>query len=51
MLGFIADLAGFGFALVFNAAILVAFALLFALFARETLARKPAVAEPAAEVG
>lgn len=49
MLGSIADLAGFGFALVFNAAILVAFALLFALFARESLVRRAEVAVVGAE--
>ena len=45
MLGGLADLAGFGWALTFDAMVLVSFALLFALFARETL-RRPAVPQP-----
>ncbi len=45
LLGWLADLAGFGWALAFNALVLVSIALLFALFARETL-RRPAVPRP-----
>jgi MFS family permease len=45
LLGALADLAGFGWALAFNALILVSIALLFAVFARETL-RRPVVPEP-----
>ena len=41
LLGALADLAGFGWALAFNALVLVSFALLFAVFARETLKRPP----------
>jgi MFS family permease len=41
LLGALADLAGFGWALAFNAMVLVSFALLFAVFARETLKRPP----------
>ncbi|MCH8815949.1 MAG: MFS transporter [Chloroflexi bacterium] len=39
-LGTLADLAGFTFALVFDAVIVVAFALMFVLFARETIVRR-----------
>ena len=39
-LGLLADLAGFTFALVFDAVLLVAFALMFVLFARETIVRR-----------
>lgn len=39
LLGGLADLAGFGFALAFDAIVLVSVALLFAVFARETLRR------------
>jgi DHA1 family multidrug resistance protein-like MFS transporter len=45
LLGWLADLAGFGWALAFNATVLVSIALLFAMFARETL-RRPAVPRP-----
>jgi DHA1 family multidrug resistance protein-like MFS transporter len=45
LLGWLADLAGFGWALAFNAMVLVSIALLFAVFARETL-RRPAVPRP-----
>lgn len=45
LLGSLADLAGFGWALAFNALVLVSFALLFAVFARETL-RRPAAPQP-----
>ncbi|MFQ5471976.1 MAG: MFS transporter [Dehalococcoidia bacterium] len=46
-LGFLADLAGFTFALVFDAVIVVAFALMFVLFARETIVRRRASASAA----
>ena len=39
-LGLLADLAGFTVALVFGAVLLVAFALMFVLFARETIVRR-----------
>ena len=39
-LGALADLAGFTFALVFDAVIVVTFAVLFAVFARETIIRR-----------
>ncbi len=39
-LGLLADLAGFTFALVFDAVLVVAFALMFVLFARETIVRR-----------
>ncbi len=42
LLGSLADLAGFGWALAFNALLLVSIALLFAVFARETLRRSAA---------
>jgi DHA1 family multidrug resistance protein-like MFS transporter len=42
LLGWLADLAGFGWALAFNAIVLVSIALLFAVFARETLRRAAA---------
>jgi MFS family permease len=42
LLGGLADLAGFGWALAFNALLLVSVALLFAVFARETLQRRAA---------
>ena len=45
LLGALADLAGFGWALAFNALVLVSFALLFAVFARETL-KRPVVPQP-----
>ncbi len=45
LLGALADLAGFGWALAFNAMVLVSFALLFAVFARETL-KRPVVPRP-----
>lgn len=45
LLGWLADLAGFGWALAFDAVVLVSIALLFAVFARETL-RRPAVPQP-----
>jgi MFS family permease len=45
LLGALADLAGFGWALAFNAMVLVSFALLFAVFARETL-KRPVVPKP-----
>jgi DHA1 family multidrug resistance protein-like MFS transporter len=45
LLGWLADLAGFGWALAFNAMVLVSIALLFAVFARETL-RRPAAPHP-----
>lgn len=45
LLGSLADLAGFGWALAFNALVLVSIALLFAVFARETL-RRPAAPQP-----
>ena len=45
LLGALADLAGFGWALAFNALVLVSFALLFAVFARETL-KRPVVPKP-----
>jgi MFS family permease len=48
LLGGLADLAGFGWALAFNALLLVSVALLFAVFARETLQRR--VAPPPQEV-
>ncbi len=41
-LGGLADLTGFGPALTFNAMVLVSIAVLFAIFARETL-RRPVV--------
>ena len=44
-LGGLADLTGFGVALTFDAIVLVSFALLFGIFARETL-RRPAVPQP-----
>ena len=44
-LGGLADLTGFGVALTFDAIVLVSFALLFGIFARETL-RRPAVPRP-----
>ncbi len=40
-LGGLADLTGFGPALTFNAMVLVSIAVLFAIFARETLRRPP----------
>lgn len=40
-LGGLADLVGFGPALTFNAIVLVSVAMLFAIFARETLRRPP----------
>ena len=43
-MGGLADLAGFSFALIFDGAIVVLFGLLFVLFARETVSRRP---EPA----
>lgn len=46
-MGGLADLAGFSFALIFDGAIVVIFAALFVLFARETIARKRADVEPA----
>jgi multidrug resistance protein len=46
MLGSLADVAGFTFALIFNSIILVSFAVLFALFARETYSAR-AGSEPA----
>jgi DHA1 family multidrug resistance protein-like MFS transporter len=46
-MGALADLAGFSFALVFDAAIVVLFAALFVIFARETVARHGGGAEPA----
>ncbi len=39
LLGWIADLSSFGWALAFDAALLIVIAVLFALFARETLSR------------
>ncbi|KKK72101.1 hypothetical protein LCGC14_2907280, partial [marine sediment metagenome] len=45
LLGSLADFAGFGWALTFNAVVLVSMALMFALFARETL-RRPVVPQP-----
>ena len=45
LLGALADLAGFDWALAFNALFLVSIALLFAVFARETL-RRPVVPQP-----
>jgi MFS family permease len=45
LLGSLADLTTFGWALTFDAAVLVGIALLFALFARETL-RRPVVPQP-----
>jgi DHA1 family multidrug resistance protein-like MFS transporter len=45
LLGSLADLAGFGWSLAFNALLLVSVALLFAAFARETL-RRPVVPPP-----
>jgi MFS family permease len=47
-MGGLADLAGFSFALVFDGAVVVVFGTLFAVFARETLARRADSAEPAA---
>ncbi len=44
-LGGLADLTGFGVALTFDAVVLVIFALLFGVFARETL-RRPVVPQP-----
>jgi MFS family permease len=41
LLGGLADVAGFGWALTFDAMIVVVFALLFGVFARETLRRSP----------
>lgn len=46
-MGGLADLAGFSFALVFDGVIVVIFAALFVVFARETVARRGARAEPA----
>jgi MFS family permease len=45
LLGALADLTSFGWALAFDALVLVTIALLFAIFARETL-RRPVVPEP-----
>ena len=45
LLGSLADLTTFGWALTFDAVVLVGIALLFALFARETL-RRPLVPQP-----
>lgn len=45
LLGWLADLAGFGWALAFDALVLVSIALLLAVFARETL-RRLAVPQP-----
>ncbi len=47
-LGGLADLTGFGPALTFNAMVLVSVAVLFAIFARETL-RRPVVPRPQEE--
>ncbi len=47
-LGGLADLTGFGPALTFNAMVLVSIAVLFAIFARETL-RRPVVPQPQEE--
>ncbi len=44
-LGGLADLTGFGVALTFDAVVLVSFALLFGVFARETL-RRPVRQQP-----
>lgn len=41
LLGGLADVAGFGWALTFDAMVVVSFALLFGIFARETLRRSP----------
>lgn len=49
LLGSLADLTGFGWALAFDALLLVSIALLFALFAKESL-RRPVVPQPQ-EVG
>lgn len=45
-LGGLADLAGFAFALVFDGILIVVFALLFVLFARETVARRSEESPP-----